>query len=207
MQDRRLLRSRGEAYRRWIDETSAVPFAAIAAGRQRLVVAELPVAAMVAGVGVGVALRAFHGSLMADRGAWFVGVVVAGSVVLGGSALRRARADTAGERRGNGRETGGGAGGGSGLIGHHRMVRGTGSGFGWGEGVGHRGFERAGVGVGVGGLEQVACAEVVEDLAVVVGLVLVGAAHDVPGAELLGVDEARGGEDLVEGLRGLLWKL
>lgn len=61
-QDARLARER-TGYASFVAETSLVPFAAIAAGRQKLVVSELPSAAIVAGLVLTVVLRYWHGAL------------------------------------------------------------------------------------------------------------------------------------------------
>jgi uncharacterized membrane protein len=80
-QDRKLLARKGPPYAEYLRVTSAVPFAAIAAGRQQLVWRELPVTALGLGVAVAVALRLVHGLLFASGGFWFVAVVL-GSVAL-----------------------------------------------------------------------------------------------------------------------------
>jgi len=80
-QDRKLLARKGAAYAAYLRATSAIPFAAIAAGRQRLVARELPVTALASGVAIAIALRAVHDSIFASGGAWMIGVVT-GSVAL-----------------------------------------------------------------------------------------------------------------------------
>jgi len=76
-QDRKLLARKGASYAAYLDATSAVPFAAIAAGRQRLVWRELPVTGLVAGLAITAGLRAVHDSIFASGGAWAIGVVTA----------------------------------------------------------------------------------------------------------------------------------
>lgn len=61
-QDARLSRDR-PGYRDLVAETSVVPFAAILAGRQRLTAAELPWAAIAAGLAVAIVIRWWHASL------------------------------------------------------------------------------------------------------------------------------------------------
>ncbi len=61
-QDARLARDR-PAYRTLVAQTSIMPFAAVAAGRQRLAAAELPWGAIVAGLAVAAIVRWFHASL------------------------------------------------------------------------------------------------------------------------------------------------
>jgi uncharacterized membrane protein len=61
-QDTRMARERA-AYRDVIAHTSVLPFGAILAGRQSLIVRELPVAGMVVGLLLAVVLRTFHATL------------------------------------------------------------------------------------------------------------------------------------------------
>ena len=61
-QDARKTRDR-PGYRDLAAVTSIVPFGAIATGKQRLVVAELPLAGLAAGLVLTVVLRAYHGAL------------------------------------------------------------------------------------------------------------------------------------------------
>jgi uncharacterized membrane protein len=65
-QDRRVLAAGNEQARRFVAETSALPFAAILAGRQRLVLREFSLVGLIAAVVLLVVLRFFHGS-------WFGG--------------------------------------------------------------------------------------------------------------------------------------
>lgn len=89
-QDRRFLAERGEAHARWLAATSFVPFAAIAAGRQRLVWRELPWGALGASLLAAWALRLAHGSLLAANGAWLVAAVLGGAALATFGSLRRA---------------------------------------------------------------------------------------------------------------------
>ena len=88
-QDRKLRERRGTAYADYVAATSAVPFAAVVSGRQQLVWSELPLAALVIGFGIAVALRLWHSALFASGGAWIIGVVVGGALAAGLSAWRR----------------------------------------------------------------------------------------------------------------------
>jgi uncharacterized membrane protein len=66
-QDARLRRDR-PGYAAFADATSTVPFAAIAAGRQRLVVGELPWGAIAGGLALVVALQWWHAALFGGVG-------------------------------------------------------------------------------------------------------------------------------------------
>jgi uncharacterized membrane protein len=81
-QDAKILALRGTPYSDYLAATSAVPFAAIVAGRQRLVWRELPVVPLAVGFGLAFALRAVHGSIFAFGGVWVITVVVGGGAVL-----------------------------------------------------------------------------------------------------------------------------
>ncbi len=82
-QDRKLLRLRGERYARYLAATSAVPFAAIVAGRQRLVWSELPWFGLATAAVAAAWLRAVHGAIFAHRGTWLIAAVVGGAGALG----------------------------------------------------------------------------------------------------------------------------
>ena len=90
-QDRKLLARRGRSYAEYLAVTSAVPFVAILAGRQRMPRREIPPRAFAIGLGVALFLRTVHGSIFASGGAWVIGAVVVGAVVLALRAWRRAR--------------------------------------------------------------------------------------------------------------------
>jgi uncharacterized membrane protein len=79
-QDRKLLRLRGEPYGAYVAATSGIPFAAIVAGRQRLVWRELPFGAFALGAVFVVALRSVHASIFARGGAWVIATVLGGAV-------------------------------------------------------------------------------------------------------------------------------
>jgi uncharacterized membrane protein len=80
-QDGKLRRELGEQFAAYLDQTSLVPFAAIVAGRQRLVAQELPLAGIAVGLLLAFALRSVHSSILADGGAWAIGVMVLGPLV------------------------------------------------------------------------------------------------------------------------------
>lgn len=78
-QDRKLLRRRGAPYAEFLAATSAVPFAALLTGRQRIVWSELPWLVLAIAIGLAFALRAVHASIFDYGGAWIIGVVVGGA--------------------------------------------------------------------------------------------------------------------------------
>lgn len=80
-QDAKLRARLGEPYARYLAATSAVPFAAVREGRQRIVWSELPWLWLVGGALASAILRQLHPLLLVQNGA---GIVVA---VLGGAAL------------------------------------------------------------------------------------------------------------------------
>jgi uncharacterized membrane protein len=90
-QDRKLAARRGEAYSAYLGATSLVPFGAVLAGRQRVVLRELPLVALAMGLGLALFLRAVHGSILSHGGAWFIGIVLAGAALAALSAWRRKR--------------------------------------------------------------------------------------------------------------------
>jgi uncharacterized membrane protein len=90
-QDQKLLARRGRAYADYLAVTSAIPFAAIVAGRQSLVWSELEVGSLALGVGAALALRNWHDALFADGGVWIIVAILGGSLIAGANAWRRAR--------------------------------------------------------------------------------------------------------------------
>jgi len=90
-QDGKLRRELGEHFAAYLDRTSLVPFAAIVAGRQRLVARELPLAGIAVGLLLAFALRSVHSSILADGGAWAIGVMVLGPLVATWLTLLRRR--------------------------------------------------------------------------------------------------------------------
>jgi uncharacterized membrane protein len=81
-QDRKLARLRGKAFADYVQVTSAVPFAAVAAGRQVFAWRELPFTGLVAGLAVAIWLGRVHDAIFADHGAWVVAVTVGGALVI-----------------------------------------------------------------------------------------------------------------------------
>ena len=67
-------------------------FAAIVAGRQRIVWHELPVGSLAIGLGIAVALRSVHAGLFAHGGLWVIGAVIGGGALATWQARRRAPA-------------------------------------------------------------------------------------------------------------------
>jgi uncharacterized membrane protein len=90
-QDRKLLARRGPPYAAYLAGTSAVPFAAILAGRQHLIWRELPIGGVLGGVAAALALRFGHDGLWAHDGAWITVVVVGGAALAAINAWRRSR--------------------------------------------------------------------------------------------------------------------
>jgi uncharacterized membrane protein len=91
LQDRKLLVLRGESYRRYLAATSTIPFAAILAGRQRLVWHELPFAGIALGLAAAWLLRSVHAGIFDHGGAWVTGSVVGGAFAAVALAARRER--------------------------------------------------------------------------------------------------------------------
>lgn len=78
-QDAKLRANLGQPYADYLSRTSIVPLAAIFRGRQQLVARELPWLGFAAGLAVAFALRSVHDSILADGGAWVIGVAVVGA--------------------------------------------------------------------------------------------------------------------------------
>jgi len=81
-QDAKLLRRGGDPYRRFFETTSMAPFAAIIAGRQRVVWRELPIAGLTAGLALAAALRLVHDSIFAHGGLFVITAVVGGAAII-----------------------------------------------------------------------------------------------------------------------------
>jgi uncharacterized membrane protein len=77
-QETKLRRELGDRFTAYLNATSLVPFAAIVAGRQRLAVSELPFVGIAVGLLLALALRWAHASILADGGAWAIGVMIVG---------------------------------------------------------------------------------------------------------------------------------
>jgi uncharacterized membrane protein len=90
-QDRKLLLLRGRPYGTYMSATSALPFGAVLAGRQKVVWRELPGAALAMGLAAAFGLRAAHGGILSAGGAWVIGVTAALPLVLGFEAWQRVR--------------------------------------------------------------------------------------------------------------------
>jgi uncharacterized membrane protein len=78
-QDRKLSGRFGDAYTRYVDETSIVPFAAVARGRQRIVLQELPWFGLALGVALTIVLRSVHSSILAGGGIYAIAVTLGGA--------------------------------------------------------------------------------------------------------------------------------
>jgi uncharacterized membrane protein len=81
-QDRKLLARRGRPFPEFLATTSLVPFAAIVAGRQRLVLRELPWAVMAVALVLVALLRRGHAGIFAHGGLWVILTVVGGAAIL-----------------------------------------------------------------------------------------------------------------------------
>jgi uncharacterized membrane protein len=90
-QDRKLRARRGRAYQDYCAATSAIPFAAIVSGRQRLVWGELPWSALTVGLVLAGAVRLAHDYVLAANGLVFAAVVAIGGAIAGLGAWRRSR--------------------------------------------------------------------------------------------------------------------
>jgi uncharacterized membrane protein len=90
-QDRKLARERGKAFTDYLAVTSAVPFAAIAAGRQTFAWRELPFSGIVLGLAAAAALSRVHDGIFAYRGAWVSAVAVGSAFVIAVTTWRRER--------------------------------------------------------------------------------------------------------------------
>ena len=90
-QDRKLLARRGGPFADYLAATSALPFAAIVAGRQRWSWREQPVGALAIGVALALLLRRIHDGIFAAGGAWVIAAVVGGAAGLTWQSVRRSR--------------------------------------------------------------------------------------------------------------------
>ncbi len=90
-QDRKLLAQRGESYRDYLAATSTIPFAAIVAGRQRLVWREIPYGMLLLGLALTWLLRAVHAHLFDHGGAYLIAALVLGPLLILLSGFRRDR--------------------------------------------------------------------------------------------------------------------
>jgi uncharacterized membrane protein len=86
-QARKLRRRHGPSYDDFLAASSAIPFAAIIAGRQRLAARELPWLLMIVGIGAGIGLHALHPDVLAHRGLAVIVAVVAASWLIGARAV------------------------------------------------------------------------------------------------------------------------
>ena len=90
-QDRKLVAERGRDYAQYVEETSLVPFAAILAGRQRLVMREISVAGLAIGLALAWALRLVHAHVFDYGGSYVIGVTVGGALLILTAETRRMR--------------------------------------------------------------------------------------------------------------------
>jgi uncharacterized membrane protein len=90
-QSRKLLARHGQPFRDYLDATSAVPLAAIMAGRQKLVWKEIPGGAVAAGLALAWLLTAFHADIFAFGGLYVIVTFVGGAAILIVQTWRRDR--------------------------------------------------------------------------------------------------------------------
>jgi uncharacterized membrane protein len=90
-QGRKLVAQKGPDYQRFLEQTSAVPFAAILRGRQRVAWGEQPWLFLAFGCAAALGLRAIHPSILADGGVWFAAAVVLSTAFFIGEAIVRGR--------------------------------------------------------------------------------------------------------------------
>ncbi len=90
-QDRKLLALRGRPYADYLAATSTLPFAAIAAARQRLAWRELPYGMLALGLALAWLLRAVHGRIFDHGGAYVIAALVVGPLAILLAEWRRER--------------------------------------------------------------------------------------------------------------------
>lgn len=90
-QDAKLTAERGQAHQRFVETTSFLPFVAIIAGRQRLVLGEIALPAWVAGLATAWLLATAHDSIFAGEGAYLITATVLGAAVATLQAWRKQR--------------------------------------------------------------------------------------------------------------------
>jgi uncharacterized membrane protein len=90
-QRRKLLARHGRPFQDYLDATSAIPFAAIVAGRQRLIWREIRAGAIAAGLVIAWMLSALHDHVLAFGGAPLIVAFVGGAVILILQSWRRDR--------------------------------------------------------------------------------------------------------------------
>lgn len=90
-QDRKLARLRGDAFAAYLRVTSAVPFAAILAGRQVLAWRELPFTGLLVGLAIAAGLGRIHDEIFAYHGVGLVVVGVGGPLMIAVTAWLRER--------------------------------------------------------------------------------------------------------------------
>jgi uncharacterized membrane protein len=89
LQDRKLVALRGSSHATFVARSSLVPFAAILAGRQRLVLRELGVVGPLLGIAAAWGLRSVHSHVFDHGGAYVVLAVVGGALVVSLQAWQR----------------------------------------------------------------------------------------------------------------------
>ncbi len=90
-QGRKLVAEKGPDYARFLETTSAVPFAAILRGKQRFAWREMPWLFVALGCGAAWLLRRVHADLFAADGVWLAGFIVVATTFFVGEAIVRSR--------------------------------------------------------------------------------------------------------------------
>jgi len=90
-QDRKLVAQRGQDYADYVRSTSLVPFVAILAGRQRLVVREISATGLAIGLGLAWGLRFVHPHIFDYGGMYVIGATVGGALLILAGEARRMR--------------------------------------------------------------------------------------------------------------------
>jgi uncharacterized membrane protein len=90
-QDRKLVARRGPRHADYVARTSVIPFAAVVAGRQRVVWSELPLLHLAGGLVAAAFLRYVHDQIFVWGGAVVVAAVTLGAAAEGVQSWRRAR--------------------------------------------------------------------------------------------------------------------
>ncbi len=90
-QDAKLVARRGAAYSNYVASTSILPFWAIATGRQRLELRDVPIVPFGVGAIAAIALRSVHPAILDHRGVCMILVVVGGAAVATVQSFRRSQ--------------------------------------------------------------------------------------------------------------------
>jgi uncharacterized membrane protein len=97
-QDRKLARARGKPFADYLEVTSAVPFAAIASGRQTFEWREISLTGLAAGLAVAAILSRAHEQIFAYHGLGVIAVIVGGALSIAIATLWKERRRTRARR-------------------------------------------------------------------------------------------------------------